>query len=220
MAALWIILCLLLLIFVLPYGIDAGYEGGEIRLGVKAGPFRLWLLPRQTAAQGGRSGRTGRKDRRRAKRRQEPAGEEEASAEKGAGKKKQPDPDFLLALAGMALRALKRVLRGISIDLLRFHCVVAAEDPCDTALLYGGICAGLSALPQLPARRRDVQIRADFEAERPSAEGRIVLSLQLYKLFFAAAVFGLEFLRWKHIHRQEEAGGSERTENNGRKQDQ
>ena len=42
-----IIIAILLLIFVVPYGVDAAYEDEGFRLGIKAGPFRIWLLPKK-----------------------------------------------------------------------------------------------------------------------------------------------------------------------------
>ena len=47
MIVLMIVIAILLLIFVVPYGIDAAYEEGTVRLGVKAGPFRIWILPKK-----------------------------------------------------------------------------------------------------------------------------------------------------------------------------
>ena len=47
----WIILAvlaiLILLVFFLPYGVDVGYADEVLRVGIKAGPLRIWLLPKK-----------------------------------------------------------------------------------------------------------------------------------------------------------------------------
>ena len=47
----WIILAvlavLILLVFFVPYGVDVSYAEEALKLGVKAGPFRIWLLPKK-----------------------------------------------------------------------------------------------------------------------------------------------------------------------------
>ena len=47
----WIILAvlaaLILLVFFLPYGVDVGYADEVFRVGIKAGPIRVWLLPKK-----------------------------------------------------------------------------------------------------------------------------------------------------------------------------
>ena len=38
---------LILLVFFLPYGVDVGYADEVLRVGIKAGPLRVWLLPKK-----------------------------------------------------------------------------------------------------------------------------------------------------------------------------
>ena len=45
MIVLWVILALLALLFLLPYGVDAGYREEKFFLKVKAGPLRIPLIP-------------------------------------------------------------------------------------------------------------------------------------------------------------------------------
>ena len=34
-------------VFLLPYGVDVGYADEVLRVGIKAGPLRIWLLPKK-----------------------------------------------------------------------------------------------------------------------------------------------------------------------------
>lgn len=235
MVVLLIILAILLLIFAVPYGVDVIYAGGKVRLGVKAGPFRVWLLPKKA-----KKPKTGkaleREQRRQAKKDAKKLARQKAKAAKKAAaeqdqtqtvKAKKPlDVPFLVALLKMGAHAIRRFFRSFTIDRLQLRYTVATRDPYDTAMQYAYLCAGLSALPGIAGdvihvRRRDVRVDMDFTTEKPTVEGRLTVSLQLFRLVHVAVAFGVEFIGWKLKHRKAEAAGAtERKDDNGREQDQ
>lgn len=211
-----VLLALILLVFFVPYGVDVSYEAGAVGLGIKAGPVRISI----PLGEKGKKEKEPKKDK-------EPDKTAAADETIKVKPKKKPDPDFLLALAGMALRAIRRLFRSFSIDYLKLHYTVAGDDPYRTAMQYGCACQAVEALPLLAGgavsvRRRDIVIAPDFTADKPEISVRIVISLQLYKLAHLAAAFGAEFLQWKINDRREKkaAAVSERMEDHGRQQDQ
>ncbi len=228
MVVLLIILALILLIFVVPYGIDVIYSDGVLRLGVKLGPFRLWLLPRRP-----KKPKTARQLEREKRKREKKDAKKRAKKERGEQdetqkvKEKKPfDLDFVLALLKMAVHAIRRFFHSFTVDFLRLHYVVGTPDPYDTAMQYAYIGAALSALPPLAGkvirvRKSDVLVSADFTAESPAIDARLVLSLQLFKIVHMAVAFAAEFIGWKIKHRRKkDAGATERMDDYGRQQDQ
>lgn len=208
-------LALILLIFFVPYGVDVSYDAGAVDLRIKAGPVRV-PIP---------LGKKGKRDK---KPKKNKSADKDVTDETVKVKpKEKPDYDFLLALTGMALRAIRRFIKSFSVDFFKLHYTVAGSDPYQTAMQYGYACQAVETLPLLVGdavivRRRDIAIAPDFTADRPEIAVRVVISLQLYKLVHLAAAFGAEFLQWKINDRREKkaAAVSERTENHGRQQNQ
>ena len=222
MVALIIILLLIALIFFVPYGVDAAYMGGEFSLRVKAGFLRFTLFPKKEKHKS--EAQLRREEQRKAKRAAKKAAKKASAAAAPPKAKKKPDIHFLMALAQMGLRAVKRLFRSFSIDFLLLHYVAATKDPYDTAMQYSYLGAAFSAIGAMAGKRirvkkSDVWLDADFVNETPQIEARLVLSLQLYKVVALAAAFGFEYLRWKKQH-PTGTDTTERTDENGREQDQ
>lgn len=222
MVALIIILLLTALIFFVPYGIDAAYQGGEVRLRIKAGFLRITVFPRKEKPKS--EAQLRREEQRKAKRAAKKAAREAAAAAAPPKVKKKPDIHFLLALAKMGLRAVKRLFRSFRIDFLLLHYVAATKDPYDTAMQYSYLGAAFSAISAMAGKsirvkKSDVWLDADFVNETPQMEARLVLSLQLYKVVALAAAFGFEYLQWKKQH-PTGTDTTERTDEHGREQDQ
>jgi len=224
--ALIILAALILLIFFVPYGVDAAYLADEFSLRVKAGFLRLKLFPKKekvkTEAQLQKEAE--RKARKAAKKAAKKAEKEAAAAAAPPKPKKKPDIRYLLALAQMGLRAVKRLFRSFSIDYLMLHYVAASDDPCDTATQYAWLGAAFNAIAatagkRIRVKRSDVRLDADFVEETPQLEARLVVSLQLYKVVVLAAAFGIEYFKWKKQH-PTGTDKRERTDEHGREQDQ
>ena len=222
MIALIILAALILLIFFVPYGVDAAYLGGEFTLRIKAGFLRFTLFPKKEKPK--TEAQLLREEQRKAKRAAKKAAKEAAAAATPPKAKKKPDIHFLLALAQMGLRAVKRLFRSFSIDVFMLHYVVATKDPCDTATQYSWLGAAFHAIAaaadkRIRVKKSDVWLDADFVEETPQIEARLVLSLQLYKVVALAVAFGIEYLKWKKQH-PTGTDTTERTDEHGREQDQ
>ncbi len=226
MIVLLILALLILLVFFVPYGVDASYAQSVLSLYVKAGPLRFRLLPKKP--------KTEKQLEREKKREEKKAAKKRAKAEKKAKakesleetqkvKEKKPlDLDFLLALAKMAVRAIRRFFRSFTIERLELTYVVATPDPYDTATQYAYLCGGLSALEPMAGsvihvKKKDIRVGMDFTTEKALIEGRLVLTLQLFRIVHLAVAFGVEFIRWKiQQSRLRKAGSDERTDYHGR----
>ena len=167
MVVLIILLALLLLIFVVPYGVDASYAQGVLRVKIKAGPIRLQIYPRKPPTPKQQARAEKKRAKKEAKKRA--AEEKKKNAEPSRDetikvkKKRAFDLDFILALLKMAAHAIRRFFRSFRIDLFRLHYVAATPDPYDTAMQYGTICAAVQELSSLKGNvirvgRKDIEI--------------------------------------------------------------
>ena len=104
-------------------------------------------------------------------------------------------------LARIAGGAFKRVLRTITVDLLRLRVFVATGDAADTAQTTGKICAALypalSALQYaLRIRKREVTVTPDYLAQKGKVEAQITAHVVPYRLLFAAVRSFLIYRKW------------------------
>ena len=225
----WIILAvlaiLILLVFFLPYGVDVGYADEVLRVGIKAGPLRIWLLPKKPLTEKQRLKAEAKKAKKEARRAAKAAKKAAAAKEKEINDsvtvKPKPKLDFDTIVA---LLRIRRFFRSFTVNFFQLHYTVACRDPYDTAIQYGMACAAAETLPALAGKkirvlRRDIEIGADYTSEEPTVSVRIVLSLQLFRLVHLAVALGVEFLKWKINSRPEDkpaAATNERKDDNGR----
>ena len=229
----WIILAvlavLILLVFFLPYGVDVGYADEVLRVGIKAGPIRVWLLPKKPLTekqkQKAEAKKAKKEERRAAKAAKKAAAAKDKEINDAVTVKPKPKLDFdtIVALLRMGSHAIRRFFRSFTVNFFQLHYTVACRDPYDTAIQYGMACAAAEALPALAGKkirvlRRDIEIGADYASEEPVIAVHIVLSLQLFRLVHLAVALGVEFLKWKINSRREEpaAATNERKDDNGR----
>ena len=229
----WIILAvlavLILLVFFLPYGVDVGYADEVLRVGIKAGPIRVWLLPKKPLTekqkQKAEAKKAKKEERRAAKAAKKAAAAKDKEINDAVTVKPKPKLDFdtVVALLRMGSHAIRRFFRSFTVNFFQLHYTVACRDPYDTAIQYGMACAAAEALPALAGKkirvlRRDIEIGADYTSEEPVIAVHIVLSLQLFRLVHLAVALGVEFLKWKINSRREEpaAATNERKDDNGR----
>ena len=81
------------------------------------------------------------------------------------------------------MRLLGRTGRGVRVEPLKVHLLIACADPADTAQLYGRLCAALSAgLPLLERAVRikdqDIRLFPDFMGDRMDCIADVGVSLR------------------------------------------
>lgn len=143
----WIILAvlaiLILLVFFLPYGVDVGYADEVLRVGIKAGPLRVWLLPKKPLTEKQRLKAEAQKAKKEARRAARAAKKAAAAKEKEINDsvtvKPKPKLDFdtIVALLRMGSHAIRRFFRSFTVNFFQLHYTVACRDPYDTAIQYG-----------------------------------------------------------------------------------
>ena len=220
---------LILLVFFVPYGVDVSYAGETLKLGIMAGPLRIWLLPKKPLTEKQRL-KAERKKAKKEERRAAKAAKKAAAAKEReindsvtVKPKRKLDFETVVQLLRMGSHAIRRFFRSFTVNFFQLHYTVACRDPYDTAIQYGMACAAAESLPALTGKkirvlRRDIEIGADYISNEPIIAVRIVLSLQLFRLVHLLVALGAEFLKWKVNSRREKpaAAKNERKDDNGR----
>ena len=118
--------------------------------------------------------------------------------------------DYLpfLHLAVDFLGSLRRKLR---IEKLFVKVILAGDDPCSLAQLYGMAWAGASELQALLNRifvvqDQDLDLRCDFTAEKTVAEARVDLTLTIGRILSLAVGFGIRALKEYMIFKKRKGG--------------
>lgn len=201
MLALIIILVLLILFLILPVGADAAYDGAVFTLKAKAGPIKRQLLPKKEKppdAEGEEEQKPKKEKKQKEKKKKEKEQKEKEQEDK-------PKPkltlDDIFELAGIALKALGRFRRSLSVDTFMLHLAAAAQDPYDAVLLFGRVNAGLSALSPLlhralKIREEDIKTCVDTQPGDMFLEARVVVTIQIWEILYIAFSAGFAALRW------------------------
>ena len=218
MIVLIILLALIALVFFVPYGVDAAYENGQARLCVRAGPVSIRLYPKKPKTEKQLEKERRKKEKKAAKAQAKKAEKEKKPADQGepqakdetikVKKQRQLDLDTILALLEMGVKAIRRFFRSFTVNYFKLHCTMAGSDPYNTAMGYGYLCSAVEGLrglseDRITLQRRDIALDADFTLEKPIVDGRIIITLQLFKIVHLAAAFGVEYLIWTIKNRRE-----------------
>ena len=180
MIALCVIAAVIILILLIPVGVDAEYIGGNIRLCAKLCGYKICLYPKE------------KKDKAAKKTK------EEASTEK-LDKPKKKKSSFQLsfnmseifAIAKVALEAVGNFGRKLKVDRFLLHYTAGGTDPCDTANTFGMVNAGLSALAPVCASRYKVKdcyvkTEVDFLSEKMKLDFALTLSIRVGQILAVA----------------------------------
>ena len=189
MTALWIVLALLALLTLLNLlrvGVSAGYEAQAFSVSARVGPLTIPVWPRPPAEEPKKP------------KKEKPPKEPKAPQEQT--KEKELDFDTVLALAKLALKAAGSFRRKLTVELFRLVFVAGSSDPYDTAMQSAYVQAALGSLRPLAQRalhiqERDVQVGADFTADKPRIEARLTLTVRIGQIVAIGVVFGVGYLK-------------------------
>lgn len=189
MTALWIVLALLALLTLLNLlrvGVSAGYEAQAFSVSARVGPLTIPVWPRPPAEEPKKP------------KKEKPPKEPKAPQEQT--KEKELDFDTILALAKLALKAAGSFRRKLTVELFRLVFVAGSSDPYDTAMQSAYVQAALGGLRPLAERalhiqERDVQVGADFTADKPRIEARLTLTIRIGQIVVIGVVFGVGYLK-------------------------
>lgn len=189
MTALWIVLALLALLTLLNLlrvGVSAGYEAQAFSVSARVGPLTIPVWPRPPAEEPKKP------------KKEKPPKEPKAPQEQT--KEKELDFDTVLALAKLALKTAGSFRRKLTVELFRLVFVAGSSDPYDTAMQSAYVQAALGGLRPLAERalhiqERDVQVGADFTADKPRIEARLTLTIRIGQIVAIGVVFGVGYLK-------------------------
>ena len=189
MTALWIVLALLALLTLLNLlrvGVSAGYEAQAFSVSARVGPLTIPVWPRPPAEEPKKP------------KKEKPPKEPKAPQEQT--KEKELDFDTVLALAKLALKAAGSFRRKLTVELFRLVFVAGSSDPYETAMQSAYVQAALGGLRPLAERalhiqERDVQVGADFTADKPRIEARLTLTIRTGQIVAIGVVFGVGYLK-------------------------
>ena len=193
MIALYIILLVLLIILLIPVGVDACWDGEQRWVKLKIGPFRKTVLPGKGIK----------------KRKKKPKQETTAvQVEEKPKPKLKLSPDDVKELLRIGLKTLRRFNYHMSVERLRLHYTAASSDPYGAVLQYGRVNALLGVLAG-PLHRvfrilnEDVRTELDLEATRPRIAVRLILGIQVWAILFVVICGGISVLKWYINHKRE-----------------
>ena len=194
--ALVIVIIILTVLMLLPLGFDGGYSGGRLTLGVRLGFLNIRLSPEMLKAP-------------KLRKPKKTVIKEEPVTEKKRKEKVPMTRKELIRLAKIGLKALSRLRRKLRVDYIRIHYTFATGDPFTTAMGYGYSSAALSAvLPLLDEAfnigERDINTSFDFLGEKPVFDCWLTMTIQVWEVLYVAAAFGIDYLKLKHKHKNED----------------
>ena len=192
MIALGIIILIIVLLLLLPLGADAAYGQDGFKLKLKIGPAHMSIIPS--------------KEKKKNKKEKKP---KKAKAEKAAKSSKKPSKprqklsfEDIMGIIRLALKALGRFRRSISVDLIKVHITTAGPDPYSAVMNCGYINAAIGAvLPLLhrvfKVKKEDYETGVDFDSDKLKLEGRVVLTVRVGEILLIALCAGIGFLKWR-----------------------
>lgn len=210
MIVLLIIVALLVLLLVVPFGFSARYVDGEASVAARVLCFNIKLFPQKEKP----------KKEKKPKKAKKPKKEK---PEKEPKKRPKPSPDVLLQLLKLGLHALARFKRKITVNRFMLHLVVAAEDPFDATMIYGAVNAGLGLIEGMKGRafkvrQYDIKTALDFDSTEPRADAELTMTISLGRILAVVFAAGWGFLKIKMRAAKQNAAvkaEEERKENNG-----
>lgn len=129
----------------------------------------------------------------------EPIRPEDQPVNPNAPKKQEKKTSLqeLLPLIRIAVQMLGALRRKLVVDRLELKLILAGDDPCDLAILYGNTWAAVGNLMAqlengLTIRRRDIQIECDFTADKTIAAGRLDLHLTFGRMLGLIVTYGFK----------------------------
>ena len=189
MLALIIIFAVLLLLLILPLGVNVVFRQQILCLKLKIGPLKLQILPSKDDK----------------KKEEKPPKEPKPKKEKVKVPKDQKKLkltlDDIFTLLKIVFRALHRFRKHLSIDRLKLYLAFASEDPYDAVVQFGAVNAGVSTLMPyvhdvLKIRDEDIRTTVDFEQPKMQIDAEVTATLQLWEILFVVNCAAASVLVW------------------------
>ncbi|MBP8639519.1 MAG: hypothetical protein KBI01_01275 [Oscillospiraceae bacterium] len=203
MKTLIVVLLVLTVLLLTPLGVDGGYNGKTLILGIRIGLFNIRAFPKKKK-------RAKPQKPRKKKLTKHP--EEISKAEKKA--KKPFDIKTLKSLLKPVLKALGRFRKKLRLNYLRIHYTFATDDPFKTAMGFGASSAVMGSILSLVENafdigERDIGTSFDFLSDKPVFDFWITTTIQVWEILYIAIAFGIDYLKLKLKQKTEDRKGKE-----------
>ena len=200
MRALVIVLLVLTVLLLTPLGVDGGYNGKSLILGIRIGFLNIRILPKNKKQPVPKV----------PKKRKVP----KQTQERTEKKKKTFDKEEIKALIKPALKALGRFRKKLRVDYLRIHYTFASDDPYKTAMGFGMSSAALGGILPLVENAfdigtRDIGTSFDFLSDKPVFDCWITTTIHIWEIIYIAIAFGIDYLKLKIKQKREDRKGKE-----------
>lgn len=214
MTGLLITLAVLLLLGLIPAGAKVRYDDGDLEVKIKAGPFRVPLLPskqlhgKKLAKQHGKKVKADReklkkkalKKVRKKKKKEEEKKKPKEQRARERMEKKRLSVGELMQLARLGLETVGKLPRKLIMKELYLHVIYGGSDAAQAAIGYGRACGVTAiALPILEKafriRKRDVGVELDYGRETMGIFARLDVHMLLGTAALLAFGAGFRFLK-------------------------
>ena len=207
MIVLAVIILILAALLLLSVGVDASYNEDGFILKVKIGPFRINLVPGKEKKEE-KEKKPGKKGKKKA--------DKSAAASKKKKAKLKLKLDDIKTILGIALNALGRFRRSISVDFLKLHILVGGGDPYSAVMNYGYINAAIGgAIPLLhrvfKVKKEDIGTAMDFDGDKLKVDGQAVLSVRIWEILLIVLCAGFGFIKWFISYKRRNKSAAETT---------
>ena len=187
----WLIaLAIIVLLAVLPLGVSAIYDTGGPLVRWMLGPFKGNLYPKEKKEKPEKQNKEKTKKTSKSKTKKETAKKE----------KKGGNISDFFPLVELLLDFLADFFsRKLRVKRLELDLVLAGDDPCDLAVNYGRAWAALGNLIPvlerfLVIKKRDMQVRCDFTADKTLVYARADLTITIGRLLAVSLRHGIRIL--------------------------
>lgn len=196
----WLVaLAIVVLLAILPLGVDVRYDDSGPLARVIAGGISVLRFPKKKTDKPKREKKPKKRKKAESAKSGEPANKK-SSASGGSIR------DFF-PLVQVALDFLGEFRRKLRIDRMDVKLILGGDDPADLAMNYGKIWQALGALwPRLERafviKERDVQVECDFTSDKTLITARAQITITFGRLIALAVKYGVralkEFLKLKN----------------------
>lgn len=207
MKVLLIVLAVLLILLLLPFGAVARYDERGVMAWVKVLFFRFQVFPAKREKKAGKEKKKAEKAQENKAPQAKPKEEkpkEDATAPKEETAKEEKKKGGTLELIRAALPLVKPALAGLkkrlTIDDLELHVTWGAQNPADAAVGYGYANAALGTLwavvdESFKVKKSRLGCDVDFDQTRPTVYANAALSINLWKTLTLVLPLLIRFYR-------------------------
>lgn len=205
MTALLIILAVLILLALFPFGVRVTYDQDGFQAWAKAWLFSFQVYPAKPKDPDKEKQKAEKKKRKAAKKEAKRLKKEEKLAKKGklqpeAEEKKGGNLSFLLSAISPAAHAAGRLVRKIRVKELILRVVWAAKNPADAAVGFGYANAALGTLwgilsNSFKVKKKYLSCGVDYDATSPAAILRATATIRLGQVLAVAVPLLFKLLK-------------------------